>query len=82
MTISIDHVAIFVRDLEAMRTFYETYFGATSNEEYHNPRTGLRTYFLSFDGTSRLAYYPPRQAHRTRNRRHRMGAHRVLARLR
>ncbi|MEZ5085655.1 MAG: VOC family protein [Tessaracoccus sp.] len=54
MTISIDHVAIFVRDLEAMRTFYETYFGATSNEEYHNPRTGLRTYFLSFDGTSRL----------------------------
>lgn len=47
---SIDHAAIYVRDLEAARSFYERYFGATANDGYHNPRTGLRTYFLSFEG--------------------------------
>ena len=50
----IDHVALCVRDLEAMRAFYTEYFGATSGELYHNPRTGLRTYFLSFDGGARV----------------------------
>lgn len=50
----IDHVALYVSDLEATRAFYETYLGATSNEGYHNPRTGLRTYFLSFDDGARL----------------------------
>lgn len=50
----IDHVALCVRDLEAMRAFYTEYFGATSGELYHNPRTGLRTYFLTFDGGARV----------------------------
>lgn len=31
------------------------YFGCASNEQYHNPRTGLTTYILSFpDGGARL----------------------------
>ena len=30
------------------------YFGARSGGMYHNPRTGLRTYFLTFDGGARL----------------------------
>ena len=46
--IRIDHTAVYVRDLEGMRSFYQRYFNARSNEGYHNPRTGLRTYFLSF----------------------------------
>ena len=51
----IDHIALFCRDLEAMRQFFLDYFGAVSNEQYHNPRTGLRTYILSFlDGGARL----------------------------
>ncbi len=51
----IDHIALFCRDLEAMRQFFLHYFGAVSNEQYHNPRTGLRTYILTFpDGGSRL----------------------------
>ena len=50
----IDHVALCVRDLEAMRDFYTRHFGATSGELYHNPRTGLRTYFLTFDGGARV----------------------------
>ena len=50
----IDHVALCVRDLETMRAFYTEYFGAAAGELYHNPRTGLRTYFLSFDGGARV----------------------------
>ena len=51
----IEHVALFCRDLEAMRQFFLDYFEAVSNEQYHNPRTGLRTYILSFpNGGARL----------------------------
>lgn len=51
----INHAALFTQDIERLRSFYCTYFGATASSMYHNPRTGLRTYFLSFpDGTTRL----------------------------
>jgi lactoylglutathione lyase len=51
----IDHVALFCKDLEQMRQFFIEYFDARSNEQYHNPRTGLRTYILSFtEGSTRL----------------------------
>lgn len=50
----INHIAIYVSDLEASRSFYEKYFGARSNTMYHNSRTGLKTYFLSFDGDVRI----------------------------
>ncbi len=52
---TIDHVALYCRDLEGMKAFFEKYFQATSNNLYHNPRTNLRTYILTFpDGPSRL----------------------------
>ena len=51
----IDHIALFCRDLVAMRQFFLDYFETVSNEQYHNPRTGLRTYILSFtEGSTRL----------------------------
>lgn len=51
----INHVAVICRDLEATRQFFVRYFEVLSSELYHNPRTGLRSYFLSFsDGGSRL----------------------------
>ncbi len=51
----IDHIALFCKDLEQMREFFIEHFGAVSNEQYHNPRTGLRTYILTFpDGGARL----------------------------
>ena len=51
----IDHAALFCRDLEQMCQFFIDYFDARSNEQYHNPRTGLRTYILSFtEGSTRL----------------------------
>ena len=38
-----------------MRQFFIDYFDARSNEQYHNPRTGLRTYILTFtEGSTRL----------------------------
>ena len=51
----IDHIALFCKNLEQMRQFFLDYFEAVSNEQYHNPRTGLRTYILSFtEGSTRL----------------------------
>ncbi len=50
----INHIAVYVRELEKTREFYEKYFGATSNAQYHNPKTGLRTYFLTFEDGNRL----------------------------
>ena len=51
----IDHAALFCRDLEQMRQFFIDYFDARSNEQYHNPRTGLHTYILSCtEGSTRL----------------------------
>lgn len=50
----IDHVAIYVQDLEATKEFFIKYFNASANDMYHNPKTGLRTYFLSFEDNTRL----------------------------
>ena len=50
----LDHIALYVKDLEGVRAFFVRYFGATSNEMYHNLCTGLKTYFLSFGDGARL----------------------------
>lgn len=50
----IEHVAMYVNDLEAARDFFVTYFHAVSNEGYHNKTTNFRSYFLSFDHGARL----------------------------
>ena len=51
---TIGHAAVYVRDLEGARAFFETYFQAVSGPEYHNPATRFRSYFLSFGGGARL----------------------------
>ena len=50
----IDHIAIWVRDLEKIRIFYETYFGAKSNDIYFNSKHEFSSYFLTFEGATRL----------------------------
>ena len=51
----IDHIALYCVDLEAMREFWVKHFSCAPNDLYHNPRTGLKTYILSFpDGGARL----------------------------
>lgn len=51
---NIEHIAMYVNDLEAARQFFIDYLGAVSNSGYHNPSTGFRSYFLSFGGGARL----------------------------
>jgi len=51
---TIDHIALYADDLEAMKDFFLRYFQATANELYHNPKTGFSSYFLSFGGDARL----------------------------
>ena len=51
---TIGHAAVYVRDLEGARAFFETYFQAVSGPEYHNPVTQFRSYFLTFGGGARL----------------------------
>lgn len=50
----IEHIALYVNDLEAARTFFMKYLGAASNDGYHNPKTDFRSYFLTFDDGARL----------------------------
>lgn len=50
----IEHIAMYVQDLEKTKDFFITYFNAVSNEGYHNPNTDFRSYFLSFDDGARL----------------------------
>ena len=50
----IEHAALYVRDLEEAKRFFETYFEVKSNQLYHNQKTGFQSYFLSFDEGARL----------------------------
>lgn len=50
----IEHIAMYVNDLESARKFFVKYLDATSNDGYHNPKTDFRSYFLSFDDGARL----------------------------
>ncbi len=50
----IEHLAIWVKDLESMRKFYVTHFGAKSGNKYHNPTKNFTSYFLSFEDGPRL----------------------------
>ena len=50
----IEHIAMYVNDLEKTKTFFETYLNARATAGYHNPTTDFRSYFLSFDDGARL----------------------------
>lgn len=44
----IEHIAIWVSDLETMQNFYETYFVAISGALYENPKKNFSSYFMTF----------------------------------
>lgn len=50
----IEHIAMYVNDLEATKDFFVKYFHATSNAGYHNKATDFQSYFFSFDDGARL----------------------------
>ena len=42
----IEHLAIWVQDLEKMKSFYTKYFGAAAGSKYFNPKKDFESYFL------------------------------------
>jgi lactoylglutathione lyase len=50
----IEHVAIWTKNLEELRSFYETYFDAKPGEKYINSSKQFESYFLSFSSGARL----------------------------
>lgn len=50
----IEHIAIWVRDLEKMKAFYVQYFNTKVNDLYYNPKKNFSSYFLSFEDGARL----------------------------
>ena len=50
----IEHIAMYVNNLEEAKQFFIKYLGAASNNGYHNKTTDFRSYFLTFDDGARL----------------------------
>lgn len=50
----IEHIAMWVNDLEKQRSFYENYFHAKAGNKYVNPNKNFQSYFLSFAEGPRL----------------------------
>ena len=50
----IEHIAMYVKDIETAKDFFVKYLGGKSNNIYHNPKTEFSSYFISFENGSRL----------------------------
>ena len=50
----IEHIAMYVNDLEAAKDFFVKYLNGNANDGYHNKNTGFRSYFISFEDDARL----------------------------
>ena len=48
----IEHLAIWVRDLEKVKEFYTKYFKMKCGNKYINEKKNFSSYFLSFEGAS------------------------------
>ena len=50
----IEHIALFVNDLDKARDFFVKYLGGSSDEGYFNPKEEFRSHFITFDDGARL----------------------------
>jgi lactoylglutathione lyase len=50
----IEYLAIWVKDMEKMKSFYCTYFGAVAGEKYVNPKKEFESYFLKLEDGARI----------------------------
>ena len=50
----IEHVALYVNNLEKCKDFFLKYFNGKSNNGYHNKTTNFRSYFITFEDGTRL----------------------------
>jgi lactoylglutathione lyase len=54
MNVRIEHVGVWVDDIDRVAAFYTKYFGAQVGDLYRNARTGFESRFLTFGGGARL----------------------------
>ena len=54
MSARLEHVALWVRDIDAVAAFYARYFQARIGPRYENPRKGFQSRFLEFAPGARL----------------------------
>ncbi len=52
--VTIEHIALWVNDLEQMKAFYAEYFEGRCSENYHNPSKCFTSCFVSFASGARL----------------------------
>ena len=50
----IEHVAIWTKNLDSLKTFYQEYFQARAGEKYVNRQKDFESYFLEFATGARL----------------------------
>lgn len=50
----IEHIAMYVHDIEKAKEFFTTYFDAVTGRKYHNTSTDFKSYFLTFENGARL----------------------------
>ena len=50
----IEHIAMYVNDIEKTKDFFAKYFDAIPNSGYYNSNTGFKSYFLTFEDGARL----------------------------
>tara|TARA_B100000497_G_C7684647_1_gene414695 strand:- start:484 stop:870 length:387 start_codon:yes stop_codon:yes gene_type:complete len=50
----IEHLAIWVSDLEKMKNFYVKFFDLKPNSKYYNSKKEFSSYFLSFESGARI----------------------------
>jgi len=54
MSARIEHIGVWVRDIDTVAAFYARYFGASVGERYENPRKGFASRFLALGEGARL----------------------------
>jgi putative lactoylglutathione lyase len=50
----LNHIGLYVNDIEGAKHFFEKYFYAKAGEKYHNPRKSFSSYLLSFGNGATL----------------------------
>ena len=58
MQVRLEHVALWVRDLERMRAFYVEALGGRAGQRYENPARGFSSCFVSFGEGARVELMP------------------------
>jgi lactoylglutathione lyase len=77
----IAHIAIWVKDIEQMRAFYELHFGVVACKKYVNPAKHFESYFLEFESGARIELMrkPSIKTESSPNEEHRGFAHLAIS---